>query len=280
MKKVKKFGRGGDIITGIGAALVGKALYDKASSKDEKDTEKNLKTITAPPSAAKEKESPKASVKDERFSAKSEEPLEPEKSKSYKAEPATTSAKPAAQKTTTDVAPSGTKTSSTKTSSVAKASQNEAFPKKSVVSKSYVEPDMPKEVKAAADKPASTDVPKGIDLKTGNKTEYGTDTTSVFQKKAAQERAAMEAKKAKAADKPESSSSAPKNTFLTKERSDAAAKSMKKGFDMGLFERGDLGIGKKKGGEVKKYAKGGSVSSASSRGDGCAMRGKTKGRMV
>ena len=33
----------------------------------------------------------------------------------------------------------------------------------------------------------------------------------------------------------------------------------------------------KKGGAVKKYAKGGSVSSASSRADGCAIRGKTKG---
>ena len=31
---------------------------------------------------------------------------------------------------------------------------------------------------------------------------------------------------------------------------------------------------------VKKMAKGGSVSSASSRADGCAQRGKTKGRMV
>lgn len=29
-----------------------------------------------------------------------------------------------------------------------------------------------------------------------------------------------------------------------------------------------------------KFAKGGSVSSASSRGDGCAQRGKTRGRMV
>lgn len=39
----------------------------------------------------------------------------------------------------------------------------------------------------------------------------------------------------------------------------------------------------KKGGQVKKtkkYAGGGSVSSASKRGDGCAQRGKTKGRMV
>jgi len=38
-------------------------------------------------------------------------------------------------------------------------------------------------------------------------------------------------------------------------------------------------IGKYKGGMIKKYAKGGTVSSASSRGDGIAQRGKTKGRM-
>ena len=35
-----------------------------------------------------------------------------------------------------------------------------------------------------------------------------------------------------------------------------------------------------KGGKVKAYAKGGSVSSASSRGDGIAQRGKTKGRFI
>jgi hypothetical protein len=38
--------------------------------------------------------------------------------------------------------------------------------------------------------------------------------------------------------------------------------------------------GMKKGGTVKKMAKGGSVSSASKRGDGCAIKGKTKGRFV
>jgi hypothetical protein len=43
------------------------------------------------------------------------------------------------------------------------------------------------------------------------------------------------------------------------------------------MERG----GMKKGGKVKKMAKGGSVkSSASRRADGCAAKGKTKGRMV
>lgn len=39
----------------------------------------------------------------------------------------------------------------------------------------------------------------------------------------------------------------------------------------------DSSFGYKKGGVVKKFAKGGSVSSASSRADGCAIRGKTKG---
>jgi len=36
----------------------------------------------------------------------------------------------------------------------------------------------------------------------------------------------------------------------------------------------------KKGGVIKKMTKGGSVSSASKRADGCAMRGKTKGRII
>jgi len=44
--------------------------------------------------------------------------------------------------------------------------------------------------------------------------------------------------------------------------------------------REPLKLGMKKGGSVKKMASGGKVSSASSRGDGCAIRGKTKGRMI
>ena len=38
--------------------------------------------------------------------------------------------------------------------------------------------------------------------------------------------------------------------------------------------------GMRSGGRVKKYASGGSVSSASKRADGCATKGKTKGRFV
>lgn len=44
-----------------------------------------------------------------------------------------------------------------------------------------------------------------------------------------------------------------------------------------LKEVGKKAFGMKKGGKVKKMAKGGS---ASSRADGCAQRGKTKGRMI
>ena len=43
---------------------------------------------------------------------------------------------------------------------------------------------------------------------------------------------------------------------------------------------GGMAAGMKKGGAVKKKAKGGTVSSASKRGDGCAIKGKTKGRFV
>jgi len=41
---------------------------------------------------------------------------------------------------------------------------------------------------------------------------------------------------------------------------------------------GDMNMGYKKGGKIKKYAKGGMVS-ASSRGDGIAQRGKTRGKV-
>lgn len=50
-----------------------------------------------------------------------------------------------------------------------------------------------------------------------------------------------------------------------------------KGFGGGIFSPG---MTMKRGGAVKGYAKGGIVSSASKRADGCAQRGKTKGRFV
>lgn len=92
-------------------------------------------------------------------------------------------------------------------------------------------------------------VPKGIDLKGTNKDVYGNDTTSVFQKRAAEQRAEMEAKARKAAQEKKEA----------KEFRDRPLQPMKKG------------------GAVKKMASGGMArSSASRRGDGIAIRGKTR----
>ena len=48
----------------------------------------------------------------------------------------------------------------------------------------------------------------------------------------------------------------------------------------GLVSQDIKPFGKKKGGEVKQMKKGGKVSSCSKRADGCAIKGKTKGKMI
>ena len=62
---------------------------------------------------------------------------------------------------------------------------------------------------------------------------------------------------------------------------DAAFRARMRGGDEGGVNMSDV-MGAKRGGKIKakKYAGGGSVGGASRRADGCAMRGKTKGRMV
>jgi hypothetical protein len=49
---------------------------------------------------------------------------------------------------------------------------------------------------------------------------------------------------------------------------------------LGMDERATFKKGMRQGLKDEGYAKGGSVSSASKRADGCAQKGKTKGRMV
>lgn len=55
-------------------------------------------------------------------------------------------------------------------------------------------------------------------------------------------------------------------------------------FSMNFAKGGKAGDeptgGKKRGNKAKRYSTGGKVSSASKRADGCATKGKTKGRMV
>jgi hypothetical protein len=47
-----------------------------------------------------------------------------------------------------------------------------------------------------------------------------------------------------------------------------------------MREEASKGMRMKKGGKVKKMASGGSVKSSYTRGDGCAIKGKTKGETV
>ena len=69
-------------------------------------------------------------------------------------------------------------------------------------------------------------------------------------------------------------------TLGTPTRPDPRAPSIYAGREAWADYRRRQAEGMKKGGAVKKMASGGSVSSASKRGDGIAQRGKTRGRLV
>jgi hypothetical protein len=98
-------------------------------------------------------------------------------------------------------------------------------------------------VAKVSDKAANTSTPKAFDMKSGNKTVYGTSTTDVFKQNEERKRKAA-ADKAAEAEK--------------KRRSRPSSEEMMSQ---------SLGAG---------YKRGGSVRSASARADGCAIRGKTR----
>lgn len=108
-------------------------------------------------------------------------------------------------------------------------------------------------VAKVSNKAADTPVPKAFDMKSGNKTVYGTSTTDVFKQN-------EERKRKAAADKEAEKS--------------RVAKAMKE------YRSPDVDLtpgGMRRGGAVKKMASGGMArSSASKRADGCAIRGKTR----
>jgi len=286
-KKVKKFGAGGDIVTALGVGLIGKALYDKykeGTGKDDEESDyakkvrefrgsKKDTTETAPEPAKKEEDKPMS--REEYLEKRGAKPIKEtgtfkgpdtaEPDLEYKGKKATAKkAAPAAKPTKVEPAAKPTKDKPR-----AKAADN-ASPK-SVVFKDATT--SASKTSAAAEAPAKIgsqgsfkfdsqpdlSVPKAFDMKSGNKTVYGTDTTSVFQKQAARARAEAEEKAAK-------------------EREAAEAAKRRKGASEIKYD--EMGNPMRKGGAVKKYASGGTVkSSASRRADGIAQRGKTRGRI-
>jgi hypothetical protein len=317
--KVKKFGRGGDILTGLGAGLLGYAAYKKLTEGKDKDKDddytRRVKEFGRKgdfPEAQKEE---KAKPKREEYVAADKEENEAKKSALSRGMQYKKPEGPAAQerKITPKKAPSrpaaSTSTSKSPTPPADNATlKSKPYPAAGKPSEERPSKTSPATVKQAMNKPVDTSVPKGIDLKGTNKTVYGTDTTSVFQKRAAKERE----EKAKAEAEAEK-----------KRRSRPSSEEMM---------TQSLGGGFKRGGTIKKYAAGGTTTSkpepkkapmpafareakenrmrdervkkereafdkydktrlkdqgsfkkggmtASKRGDGIAMRGKTKGKM-
>jgi len=296
-KKVKKFGRGGDILTGLGAGLLGFAAYKALNKDKDDDYTRKVKEHGLKGRFPEDQTHEKADAKKD--NKKSETPIQDtderivRANKTSKGQPEMGDAtndnikktekydpnygqnrNPVVKKAVKKSDKSGKSDKSDKSdkNSAVDKSVNRSFSpfvsgftpkidtsKTESVSKPYPVNSKPNEdrpskttpmtVREAADKPANTTVPKSFDLKGTNKTVYGTDTTSVFQKRAAEQRADQEAKAKKAA----------------KDKADAEE-----------FRNRPLQP-MKKGGAVKKMASGGMArSSASKRADGCAIRGKTR----
>lgn len=275
-RKTRKFASGGDIITGLGAVLVGKALYDKYKESKGKDDEesdyaKKVKEFrdskkaaeTTPEPAKKDEDKP---MSREEYLSKKTTPIKEtgtfkgpdtaEPDLEYKDKKATATPK----KTTTVAAPKAKATDKVGAGyeNVGKTSPKSVVFKDATTStpKASAPAEAPAKIGSQGsfkfDSKPDLSVPKAFDMKSGNKTVYGTDTTSVFQKQAARARAEAEEKAKK------------------KEKDAAQAKEFR--------ERSLQPM--KKGGAVKKYASGGSVKptmrSASARADGIAIRGKTR----
>jgi hypothetical protein len=272
-KKVKKFGRGGDILTGLGAVLMGKALYDKFSSKDEKETTANLKTIAGP--SRSESRTPVQDT-DERFPVKSKESAAPKKSESYdanegqdrtpaarvKAAPAAqnTKVKPVASRYEGQSFPTGNRTASGNESTSGSGPKNTFLTKerldKAQDSMRRYREDQQKKQRGVSD--IQYDTMGNPVMKKGGKVKKYADGGT-------------------ATTKPEAPRPEPKKDSMPEwaknERENKARDERNKREGKGAEQ------------EVKRnmstfgYKKGGSVSSASKRADGCAIRGKTRGKV-
>lgn len=263
-RKVKKFGSGGDILTGLGAGLIGYHLYDKYMGGDkdkDKDKDKELEAVGGPgrrPRTIEEqtgrKAEPKAESREEYLSKKTTpiketgtftgpDTAEPDleyKDKVVKPKPAVKKAAPAAQPKNAEPAAQPKKASPVKKvdaqteteGSAPKDKSGYSLPSKNVTSMI--------EGKGSSTEPNKS-TPKASDDTSKKATKYGIGPYGAF---GSVHKAISEYKTPAEA------------------RSEERRKREKKESDV---------AGMKKGGVVK--------SSASRRADGIAQRGKTRGRI-
>lgn len=280
MKKVKKFGRGGDIVTGIGAALLGKALYDKYNEK-KGDSEKNNAIISGEesPKYDKDKLISKEVTNAQRESAKgpierSDERIAPKQEEQADVRPKsnTGSTTPIQQSKTYDANAGQDRTpvkgvDEKKLEQLQRRNAPTTVKKKTVVKKEAVP------YKDNADRPSK---PYSESQAAATKNATNSSAEAFNRKARAQNLGA---------------SYAAQYSALQRAPEGPGKEALKKAVAKAKQDYEDASKGMKRGGAVKKYAAGGSVKatkmgavktakpsmrSASSRADGIAIRGKTR----
>lgn len=277
-KKVRKF-NAGDLVTGAGAVLIGKYMLDKfGESKGKSDEEseyakkvrefrdkKAAAAEPAPEPAKKEEDKP---MSREEYLSKKTTPIKETGTfaGSDKAEPDLEykGKKPTAKKAApaAPVKPAAPAAPAKKTETEGSAPKDKSgysLPSKNVTSmiEGKGSSTEPKTSGGARNRAGVLVNPSFITPKKASEEEISEARSALAKRRAEQSRSFKESPLMKAI-----SGGGSRADFYRKKR-----------------EQEDAEKGMKKGGKVKKYASGGSVSSASKRADGIAQRGKTKGRI-
>jgi hypothetical protein len=271
-KKVRKFASGGDIITGLGAVLVGKALYDKykegkGESKDD-DYTRRVKEFGRkgdfPEAKKEEKAAPESNVaadKDEVRDAARERALKQSKDPKSNLVPegADKSALYESDKALVRTDGKGTKPAVNKP-------KPRFTPKQGVSTNTGVDAGI-----AAGDKnkDAVKTVVNSLKDRNAMTLEKGTGTKTEAKTKPSKYTTPGDP------SKKEATSKAGIVFGGSTVRSDKD-KMAERAREVQRRREEEMKSRYKKGGAVKKYASGGSVSSASKRADGIAIRGKTR----
>jgi hypothetical protein len=294
-KKVKKFGRGGDILTGLGAGLLGYAAYKKLTEGKDKDSDSGLKKPKISDEVDKAQESSRKKTiqsEDERFkgaekgdvTAKSDTGATTsiKKSESYKAEPGVGIAKGVDEKELARLQRRNAPVTKKK-----ERYEGQKFPTDDVIGAGQRYKDIgrstePKPVEKSLKDLGATKLPSSSNAAKEEPTKLlskpyptgvkGSEKDPYLEPKTlARTRAGTLVK-----------TNEPNPEAVAKARAARAAmdKKQREEFEAQFKPRKNPNRSYNKGGAVKKYASGGSVSSASKRADGIAMRGKTRGKVL
>jgi len=261
-KKVRKFASGGDILTGVGAVLLGKHLYDKY--KEGKDEGK----------AKLKYDEDKGSVPTDKsdYSGKNRSTLD-------SADAAARKRAEDASKGRPELIPEGADEATMRSDNYpSRKPVVTTTPKKAAPAVKKATPAAPAAKKAEPASESSNTTPSTYYTPKPKRAEpvskpYPQAEATARLKKAEAERRAGQGLTPRAEYTGPGSRQHIEGLRL--ERSQRLEEEAKKQFEKNKREN----EGMKRGGAVKKYASGGSVSSASKRADGIAQRGKTRGKV-